>query len=349
LLSNEGGKVNIGELFVTLGFKADTLKLNDFMKSVGELNMTSVASALGLGALYEATSKVMNIADGAAMSVWGFSQTTGIGTKETQQFNRVVEQLGGSSQDATASLKNLQTAMFNVKWGQGDIRPFQAMGIDPRKGIFEALKRVQDFVKSPLYKDDFKRMMVEALGLSDSLIPVLKNSRDITEVMKEQEVINEKQINTMLRFHQVNTKMGQDLMLIWVDIAAHIEPVIEMLERMATLFLRLTDSMLGIKNSWPKSFGEFGKGTAKWLFTPPFSLKELHSMLLSGPLTDVVENMLRVTPGSSQMAGATSYGETHIQVDVSGVNDPVKAAEEAAKKINKMLSDRFYHQGTQKR
>jgi hypothetical protein len=347
--------MTIGELFIELGFKADTMKLKDFMKAVGELNMSSIASALGLGVLYDATNKIMNIADGAAMSIWGFSQTTGIGTKEAQQFSAVVEQLGGSAEDAKGSLKNLQTAMFNVKWGQGNIAPFQAMQIDPRKGVFEALAKIQEFVKSPKYTDEFKRMMIEAIGLSDSLIPVLKNTKDITEAMKAQEISAEKQIETMVQFHQVNKKLGQELGLIWMDLATIIEPVIEMIEKVLTLILRLFDNILSGKKNLAASLGTGSKQFLNWLlpFLPedfPEKLGDYINPFKEKSIEDVLKPFdFLLKPPATQMAGSTTYGDTTIKVDVSGTSDPIKAAEEAAKKINKMLSDRFYHQGTQKR
>ena len=54
--------MKIGELFVELGFHADTMKLKEFTSALGELSMSSVMSVLGLGTLYESVKKIMGIA-----------------------------------------------------------------------------------------------------------------------------------------------------------------------------------------------------------------------------------------------------------------------------------------------
>jgi hypothetical protein len=94
--------------------------------------------------------------------------------------------------------------------------------------------------------------------------------------------------------------------------------------------VHLTDSVLNLKKSLFKDWGSF-----------------IHELMLGGPLGKYAEE--HVLRPMMQTAGSTTHGDTNIQIDVSGAGDPMKAAEEMAKKLNKVLSDRFYHQGTQKR
>ena len=51
--------MKIGELFMELGFKADTMKLNEFVKSIGELNMSSVMAGAEVAALADMTKKLL--------------------------------------------------------------------------------------------------------------------------------------------------------------------------------------------------------------------------------------------------------------------------------------------------
>lgn len=348
--------MTIGELFIELGFKADTMKLNDFMKSVAQLNMASIASALGLGVMYEATAKIMNMADAAAMSMFGFGESTGMSARQMQQFSNVSEQLGANAGDAQASLKNLQMAMINVKLGRGNIEPFILAGIDPTKerDVFSVLEKIQRFVNDPNIDAGIKRMVVAEFGLSESMIQVLKNSGDIREAMAQQRVAADEQVDTMVRFHQINSKLGQEFKLLWVDIGSLIEPIIEAIERLVSLITHLLDNILGGRKNLVASVGTFAKETINTLF--PFLPKNLPEKVgdwlnpFKGKSLDDIFSIYGLLPHIPALAGE---GATHItndiKVEVSGVSDPEKASDLAVKKFSKMLTDTYYHRETQSR
>jgi hypothetical protein len=326
--------VNIGELFIELGFKADTMKLQDFTRALMSLNMSSVMSVLGLGAMYEATAKIMNIADQASMNLWGFNQVTGISVKQATQFSDVVEQLGGSAQDAQSSLKGLQTAMFNVLIGRGNMEPFVLTGISPsEKNIFKVLEQLGKFLRESPAEDSVKRMIVAEMGLSESMIPVLKNTKDINAAMEKQGYISQSQIEGMTKFHKANASLGQSLKLIWVDIAVLIGPTLERMAKFAALYTSGMDNLLGKKKGVSDIHREFLGGFGEWI-TP---MLEYNKSVYGGALQKV---------GSS----AASY-TTHQKVDihVNGAQNPDLIADTINKKIDKMLSDTYYHQEPQKR
>ncbi len=59
--------MTIGELVFELGFKADTVKINDFIGMVGKLNLSSVLASFGVKELYDGLNKIMGIADETAI------------------------------------------------------------------------------------------------------------------------------------------------------------------------------------------------------------------------------------------------------------------------------------------
>ena len=133
----------VDELFVALGFKTDTLKLKEFISALGELRMSSIASAVGVGWLYEATRKAISVATEASMSTWQFSEMTEISTKKTQQFVNVFEKLGVSVEEAKGSLSGLKTAMFEAQWRGGEAASAASLiGLTGReKDVFEQLRK----------------------------------------------------------------------------------------------------------------------------------------------------------------------------------------------------------------
>lgn len=348
--------MELGELFITLGFHADTIKLKEFMHAVGELNMSSIAGAVGLGSLYEATRKIMNIADQSAMSIWGFSQTTGISQKQTQQFSGVVEDLGGSADEAKSSLDGLQKAMLAVQLGNGNAKPFVLLGLNPgEKDPFVILTKLQDFLKFSNVKDSFKQMIVAELGMSQGLIPILKNIENLAQAMDKVRIAEEQQILTMVRFHQVNAKMGRELKLIWIDLATIFEPAIETIEHLITLIIELMDNVFGMKKSLAGSVGTGINEFVNWLL--PFAPKDMAAKIgdsifkpfetYSGmPIEGTSWATKNLVPSS---ASGNTVVNHNFDISVSGVQDPEKASELVTKKLEKLFSDRFYHEKVQER
>jgi hypothetical protein len=236
--------MNLMELFIELGFKADTMKLKEFMRAVGDLNMSSIASAVGLGAMYEATSKIMRIADDAAMSVFGYTQITGESGKEMQQFSAYAEKMGASSQDATGSLKSLQMALLNVQLGRGNGEPFAIMGIDPykSKNTIDVLEKIQKFVRDPNVEDKFKRLIVSEVGLSESMIQVLKSSQDIRKSMEGESFIVDRLVSTQMRYHGELVELGHEWSIALTEVGGALAPVLTAILRYVEGFVRFITS-----------------------------------------------------------------------------------------------------------
>ena len=248
--------MNIAELFILLGFKADTMKLKEFVSAVGSLNMSSVMSAVGLGVLYEGISKIMGIADSAGMGIWNFSQVTGIASKEVQQFSNYSEEMGATADEAKNSLANLQMSMAKVKLGEGNIRPFYMMGVDlNEKDIFKTMIQIQNFLKNSPMDATLKRMIVAEAGVAQGLIPVLENTKDLTAEMVKQGYINDQEIEKTREFHKVNRELGADMIILWTQIGAVLTPFVDGLTKISDLLLKITRTGKG----WGNLFGTLGK------------------------------------------------------------------------------------------
>ena len=86
--------MKIGELIYNLVFESDTTKLNDFIKAVGTLDMSSIMGALGVGQLYEVTKKLLNSATATAMGLKTFESVTGLSALKMKSWSDVAEQAG---------------------------------------------------------------------------------------------------------------------------------------------------------------------------------------------------------------------------------------------------------------
>ena len=83
--------ISLMDFFLEIGIKADTLKLKDLVSTIGELNLKSTFTALGLGAMYEGLEKVMGVGVQTTLSLEKFHAVTGIAMKDGEQFAHLAE------------------------------------------------------------------------------------------------------------------------------------------------------------------------------------------------------------------------------------------------------------------
>ena len=354
-------KITIGELFIELGFKADTLKLQDFMHSVAQLNMTSVMTALGLGAMYEATSKIMGIADQTAMSIFGFTQVTGLAGKEMQQFSNYMERMGVSAGESQSSIKNLQMALFKIKIGEGDIKPFALVGIDVmRDDIYTVIQKMTDLVNNPKVDAGLKRMLISASGFSENMLIGLKGTRDIASAIEDMPFASEKEVNNIREYHAEIQGLGQDWKLALTGVGAEISPIVDGL-------LALADNVIKIvKESKALQIILLAIGAIVAVMFMPFGAALVTITAILAALGAIVHYWDRLkglfslgnlatfglaTPLMAMAGQGASHSEQHNDIDfnISGALNPTHIAKIVGDEIKKILTDRYYHEQNQKR
>lgn len=178
--------MKIGELFMELGFKSDTMKLKDFMHAVGDLNMRSVASAVGLGALYEATAKIMGITGDASNTMYNFSQQTGLSAQEMTRFAQVVSESGGDAKEAEQFIRKIQMDMALMAAGQPSqlLAMWRFLNINPYQlhGVADAVDKIQgSFGKM----NTGQKLVAIGMGLPQGLQNAFQSTKQLSKAMEE--------------------------------------------------------------------------------------------------------------------------------------------------------------------
>ena len=246
--------MELGELFITLGFHADTLKLKEFMHAVGELNMSSIAGAVGLGTLYEATKKIMEAADKTAMSVFRYTQVTGKSGKEMQQFSNYAKEIGLSADEAQGALDGLSKTLFKVKMGQASPMPFVLAGMNPsEKDPIKSLQQLQDYIKATKELDpEMHRFITEDLGVADSMLMVLKASGRLTDEIEKQPFASPEELEKIRKYHKALADLGTHINLLFTRWGASLAPALSELDGIAAKMLEISRTGKG----WRDLFSE---------------------------------------------------------------------------------------------
>lgn len=213
---------SVGELFVELFFKADTIKLKDFLNSVGELNMSSIAASVGLAGLYDSLSKILTASSTTAIGLHTFGAETGISTEKVDQFDNATRKAGLSADVFKNAVGSMQDKIASMQLTGGDSGFFSGvLGLNPYEAIDaidmveKAINRIKD-----KFKPEMRRWAMHQIGLPTELLAV-----DFTKA--RQELFQSKeQTDKLMDYVKATTDLTIAIEALRDDIAVFIAPII---------------------------------------------------------------------------------------------------------------------------
>lgn len=241
--------MKIGELFMELGFKADNIKLKDFIKSLGELNLSSIISAAGLKGIQEGIEKVLNVSQSVLLPLSHFSKLTGIATKEAQQFANAVNKIGGSKEEALGTLRALQDILLQVSMGENEAAAgaMAMLGITPTQDPIKFFNQLHARLTDPKFMKSwatmmglpgsnlkevqatFERMLASQFGITDSVLLYLKTQDEIYYGRQKLSYIDERTQESGERILSIWRELKQVFEVLFAGIVNVFGPAIEQL------------------------------------------------------------------------------------------------------------------------
>ncbi len=123
--------MNIGELFIALGFDVDDKKLKAFKEDIKDgLNSLLKMSAAGAAAVY-AINRIVEGSISSALAFRNISLESGLATESIQRMAHVMAE-ADPSKSPLQYAQQIQKAgeiLANAKWSGGDIKSFAMLGI----------------------------------------------------------------------------------------------------------------------------------------------------------------------------------------------------------------------------
>lgn len=165
----------LDEIFVALGFKVDNKKVEDFDKSlkstIGSLGKIAAGVAGAVIALDRMTNSMLKL----NQAYTSFNQQTGI---SIDSLNKVAGAAMLSNYNMTAdtvmsSMQALQSNLAAIRLGQGNVAPFQILGISPVGKDAEQI--IEDLRVAIKGLDDMTAVnLIQQMGLSPEFISMLR-------------------------------------------------------------------------------------------------------------------------------------------------------------------------------
>lgn len=171
--------MQLDELFIKLGFKTDDKELDKFGKSAqgAKVNLLGIVAAatatvVAIERIAEATAHAVN-------NLQNFNAQTGlsIGKLQNLQITGQLQNIGLSANDVSQSVQALQSNLANIRLGQGNIAPFQMMGIDVMgQDAFGVIDQLREKIKG--LDDMTATNLIQQMGLNPQMITMLRMSKD---------------------------------------------------------------------------------------------------------------------------------------------------------------------------
>src|SRR5690242_15933895 len=142
--------MKVGEFFVELlvDGAAGQVTVRDLAQGFGALE----AATLGqVGALVALGVKLAQIADQAMTTATAFQMfetQTGLSAQKLQTWQIAAEQANVSAEAVAAGVSSLERNLAAIRMGQGNIAPFQILGIGANQDAFAVLDQLRDRLKT---------------------------------------------------------------------------------------------------------------------------------------------------------------------------------------------------------
>ena len=226
-MADGGGGDVISELKVALKFIVEDKKLKDFIKSIGDLNMSTVLSALGLTGIAAAAEKVSEMADKAAMGVYNFGVQTGMAIEPMQQFSTFAEEMGAGKADVEAYTRSLQNLRIAYRQGNpGATYAVLRANLDPNQldNLQYVNEKLHKFYKNEAIPN-IDRLTVAQNLHGESLLGAYKASEDLWRSQYKLDVIHTKEAETIQKQHAAQALLNHEWDIAAVRLQVLIAPI----------------------------------------------------------------------------------------------------------------------------
>lgn len=319
--------MNAGELIFDIVFHADTKKLKDLIKDLGELNLSSILSSKALKEFVTGLKNIMDQADRLARPFNSLAALTGISAKEFQQWDNAAQKFNVTAGTTGNSIAGIQEAIAAAKFGDpskianwGTVFGVNPLGRenDPQGLMHDILANLQKFrnmgesigdLRERLIKGGLDQELVKLVGHQDEWLKEVSNTTEQFAQMQEYQKKLVEYLNTI-----------KSLVL---DIGAALSP----------LFGPLLDDLAGFL----KFIGQVEQGLPKWippLLTIAGIIAALGIMTKANPFllalsagilgAGYVQSLLsgQLTPKTSTTGNTETNGDInfHNQVTITGAS-----------------------------
>lgn len=329
--------MEIGELLVNLGFKADIGTLRDFIHDLGDLNVSALIGGGAIGFMVDQVKNLMDTANQTASALNNFAALTGQSKQELQAWDKVAQESGLSAGLMASTVNTLQNDIQNLELTGEKGAAYGRLGLDPRqfKDDFTLLSAIADKLQGmPL---PMQKFTLHQLGINEQFVMMIPHLGDI----KNQITNSNDELQNMRDFQQTSIQLMVDFKTLLVSIASIIE------KSFVGDMLRGLDIMVRFLNHWQLLVPLLTLGA--------FLTGEIAAASIIAGLANPVTAPFAIgalatgaTLAGAGVLGALSRPDSdtnitqHNSISIDGADDPHKTAQVVGDYIEKMHGQAEY-------
>jgi len=184
---------SVGELFISLGIKADEASLKRVDNGIKSIRNGTIALGAAFAGAVVGLDRFVDGSLRGVVALQNLSNQTGLAIEELQKWQQAgqLSNLAISADQIAQSIGNVQQNLSQIRLGQGDITPFQLLGVNVGQDAFGVLDELRGSIKG--LDNATATNLLTQIGLTPDFINILKLSRQEFEELSENTFLNPKQ------------------------------------------------------------------------------------------------------------------------------------------------------------
>ena len=198
--------MNVGELFVSLGFDVDDASLKDFNSKIVEgRNEILTMSAAATGAVYALNALFMSSAQNA-LELKNFNDQTGFSIDALQKWQAVVHETNPAIgiEEAANGYKKLAQTLIDIRQGKGNSGALAMLGVtyDPNMTPEKAIEQIRAHLQETIAQNGvgFATDKLNAIGLGAGAINALRLSAGEFDGIGNKAIVSSETIDANKRY-----------------------------------------------------------------------------------------------------------------------------------------------------
>jgi hypothetical protein len=187
--------MKVGEIFVALGFQADTKSLNQFDDGIKNLSR-DILALTGISSLsVYGMKQLIDTSVAGAAAFKQFTTQTGLSVKELQQWQSIAAQtdLNLKPEAVQGGIMAMQRNLTQLqKFGTGDVQAFNFLGLDYSQDALKNLERLRHTIGQ--FDRPTAVNLLERIGLSGDWLNVLTLSEEKFSKFKNNFILSDQEI-----------------------------------------------------------------------------------------------------------------------------------------------------------
>lgn len=205
--------MKIADFFIQLGLRADTGTLNTVTETVENLGKGLIGvQAAFVTAGYALDRFVAGTLSGVS-ALKNLNSQTGLSIEELQKWQQAgqLSNLELSADSVAQSIGNLQRSLASIRLGQGNIAPFQMLGIDVAgKNAFQVLNQIRNNIKG--IAPDIQSNILSQMGIGPEMLPLLRATNEEFAQLSQNTFLSKEQRDKIyavgLSFRELTLRMS---------------------------------------------------------------------------------------------------------------------------------------------